>query len=732
MKTVFAVALLLPASFAVQAGTILVTHGNVAAGVGSCTLAQAIHAANLANNPGNATPPGATTVAPLSNSTTAAIGIGSCAGASVGENLIDLDAVAGQTLGFTAADNFWYGPNALPPIASAIVIEGRGAVLEIPVGTQRRRFFFVGADAASLRTPGYNTPGAGRVILRELHLRGGNQLGGNSQSGGGGAGLGGAIYNQGELRIERSTLSGNRAVGGGDHASGNGGGGLGADAPDNAGSGMGGALPAGSAEAGGGTTTNTGGAGGGPASGLAGGANGGNGGGGGGDGVISIAPAVTSDGGGGGGGFGGGRGGASEAGSSQAAGPGVDGARFGEGGPSVPIGIGGMGGSAGGGGGMSFSYGGHGGFGGGGGTGALLLGGNGGFGGGGGALSGAAGFGGGAGGGSMAPLGGGGGGFGGALFNHHGVVVLEQVTLSDNLARGGTRANGADGRGLGGAIFNLGGEIAMNHVTATGNAALTPVGNGATTQADDGGALYSLGYNASADAGGAIALVVIRRSLFANNGAAGDIANAAPATVANGLVNLATQELTVTDTLVQNPLGAVPAIGNDNGNLVGSDPLLGALGDNGGATPTHLPGPGSIAIDAVACASPPGADQRGVARPRGEFCDYGALEVAAPAGALNVLVAGSGTVSAAAAPVPLTGSIAGCGSDGADCYASYVAGSVVALTATALPAQPRLVWDGDCAGAGDAAQAVVTLDQARACGVLFYTERLFQDGFEQP
>ena len=65
------------------------------------------------------------------------------------------------------------------------------------------------------------------------------------------------------------------------------------------------------------------------------------------------------------------------------------------------------------------------------------------------------------------------------------------------------------------------------------------------------------------------------------------------------------------------------------GNL-NLDPLLGPLQDNGGATPTHLPGAGSPAIDALAdCSASPGTDQRGTARPQGYGCDMGAVEVPA-------------------------------------------------------------------------------------------------------
>jgi hypothetical protein len=61
-------------------------------------------------------------------------------------------------------------------------------------------------------------------------------------------------------------------------------------------------------------------------------------------------------------------------------------------------------------------------------------------------------------------------------------------------------------------------------------------------------------------------------------------------------------------------------------DLPATDPLLGALADNGGTTLTHLPQPGSPAIDAAGDVCP-AADQRGFARPGGARCDVGAVEV---------------------------------------------------------------------------------------------------------
>ena len=72
-----------------------------------------------------------------------------------------------------------------------------------------------------------------------------------------------------------------------------------------------------------------------------------------------------------------------------------------------------------------------------------------------------------------------------------------------------------------------------------------------------------------------------------------------------------------------------------SGNRPSTNPLLGPLANNGGPTLTHLPQPGSPAIDAGSNALCQGVDQRGVARPvdgDGDgtaTCDMGAVEAAA-------------------------------------------------------------------------------------------------------
>ncbi len=76
--------------------------------------------------------------------------------------------------------------------------------------------------------------------------------------------------------------------------------------------------------------------------------------------------------------------------------------------------------------------------------------------------------------------------------------------------------------------------------------------------------------------------------------------------------------------------------GNTNGNILGLDPLLGPLQDNGGHTFTHALLPGSPAIDAGDNAGAPATDQRGYQRIRdangdgNAVIDIGAFEIQGP------------------------------------------------------------------------------------------------------
>jgi hypothetical protein len=520
----------------------------------------------------------------------------------------------------------WFGNNALPPVASDITVEGNGATLtrDDTIFSSNLRFFFVGAEPTRPETLDYVTPGPGKLTIRDLTLKGGRARGGGSFGGGGGAGMGGAIFNMGTLRIERSTLTGNTALGGagdGSFGSDTGGGGIAGVGNSGNGGGMG-SLGGQFGADGGAGGTNVGGGGGGAGFRV-------------GQSGSSPTPTLPGDGGGPDTGTGGMGGGELALGGDGAGSGGVLPGTTGQTGGGGDFGKGGTG--------FNSKAGGGGGVGGGGGQAAVPgAGGGGGFGGGGGpgvSAGGDGGFGGGAGDGPASPvatpgygggaadaatgvghfLGGGGAGMGGAIFNLQGEVTVVNSTLAGNSAEGGapqTLPNPA--QGLGGAVFNLNGEF-----TAIGST----FDNSATSH---GTSIYNLVYDkvetraaqstlrdtiVAHGVGGAPEDVVSERN---NNVLAGSSADAAVGE-RNILLNFATA-----------------TGGTVTGTPIGADPLLQPLADNGGPTQTMLPSNGSPALDAGSAFGLT-TDQRGLCRPFdltavlnfGDATDIGAVEVGA-------------------------------------------------------------------------------------------------------
>ena len=158
----------------------------------TCTLAQAIGLANYANGIDPASIGSATT------------SFGGCATIpppmpNPPPGSYELLVTTTQ-ITLTAIDNYWYGPNALPPIASPISIIPVNGILRLvashvgdpaPATANAFRFFYV---SGGLELP------AGSLSMVNTVLQGGYAKGGDSQIGGGGAGMGGAIFNQGQLR----------------------------------------------------------------------------------------------------------------------------------------------------------------------------------------------------------------------------------------------------------------------------------------------------------------------------------------------------------------------------------------------------------------------------------------------------------------------------------------------------------------------------------------------------
>ncbi len=507
------------------------------------------------------------------------------------------------TYDLNQVDNFWYGPNALPAIASNVVIAGNGATLD-RTATDPMRFFFVAGNTSL--NPGL-TPGS--LQLFGLTLENGLAQGGNSNLGGGGLGAGGAIFNAGQLSLTGVTLLDNSAVGGngGDATAGNGGGGMGAGSSPitNSGGGFGPSFSTAQSAAGG----------------LGGNAVGGGGG-------VGLGNTAGSSGSTFSGGFGGegttapfdyafafGGNGANPNGSGT--GFGGNGGGFGQGGATGTFG---GGGGVGGGGGSDtvfsssfvFVQGGFGGFGGGGGGAVGGQAGFGGFGGGGGGVTidGQIGFGGFGGGDGAFGAGGGGAGMGGAIFNLLGTVVLTNSTLTGNTAQGGSSlgAIALAGQGYGGGIFNLNGGVMLHDDTLAFNNALAgsgaPPGPDAFFFPSDGGAVYNLASGGDEKTTGH-AVVQLTNSILADSNAGqpaiADLADTSsnsvvnPTAFINGTTNLVMSfaEYGAEITPPSGGSGLQPGV-----ITVTADPQLPPLANNGGPTPTMALGLASPAAGA--------------------------------------------------------------------------------------------------------------------------------------
>jgi hypothetical protein len=531
------------------------------------------------------------------------------ANAATGEDVVALGAGCVYTL--TEVANSWYGPNGLPAISSDVTIEGHGATITRAASAPPFRVFFIGADPENPRTKSYvspgTAPGGGRLTLREVTIAGGLAKGGDSYRGGGGAGMGGAIFSQGALVVERSTLTGNTAQGGSaqDSLAGRAGGGVGSSSVGSTGGGFGGGSYPGGGVGGSGTVGEWGGGGG---AGFAVGENG-----------NSNAGEGTDTGGGNRTGLGGNGDGASAAGDGSGGGAniccgkGASGGSFGRGGAGGPSG---GGGGIGGGGGSSTFGGGGGGFGGGGGAGdeeekmggSGSSAGSGGFGGGGavGYFDAPPGFGGGT---PSEGAGGGGAGMGGAIFNMQGSLRIDNSTIAGNNASGGDESALTRGRGIAGGVFNMSGTFEANDSTFAGNAG-----------GDFAAQIFNLVYDGYQERN---ASTTLRDTIVAGGLGPVDVASNRTDYIIPANLGTANADLSQSD-LVR--ASAALEHGTLTGKPLTVDPLLGPLQANGGPTMTVAPTPTSPVIDAGSFCLP--SDQRGLPRrDNGETtCDIGAYE----------------------------------------------------------------------------------------------------------
>jgi uncharacterized repeat protein (TIGR01451 family) len=159
-----------------------------------------------------------------------------------------------------------------------------------------------------------------------------------------------------------------------------------------------------------------------------------------------------------------------------------------------------------------------------------------------------------------------------------GLVNGNATTLANNTIAGNLAQDGA-------AIYNLsvGGLLTLNNTTVATNTA----SSGAAVKSTLGGKLN------------------ISNSIIANNEANAECTGQGES------------DDTVTNSLIEDGSCAAPFSG---------DPLLSAVGDYGGSTPSLGLLPGSPVLDAGDPATCEPVDQRGVARPFGAACDLGAFE----------------------------------------------------------------------------------------------------------
>jgi hypothetical protein len=177
------------------------------------------------------------------------------------------------------------------------------------------------------------------------------------------------------------------------------------------------------------------------------------------------------------------------------------------------------------------------------------------------------------------------GGGGGARLAGNDAFV-DDITVSDNTSQGS-----------GGGIEHAAGTLDLTNVTIANNTVLGAAGQGGGLRASAGSTLTNV--------------------ILAGN--------TVPQST-NGPDCFSVQS--ATSTLIQDATGC--AITTSTNNQLNQPANLGPLQNNGGGTPTRMPGPGSLAIDRGTNTNCLGIDQRARPRPVNSTCDIGALEVRSP------------------------------------------------------------------------------------------------------
>lgn len=200
---------------------------------------------------------------------------------------------------------------------------------------------------------------------------------------------------------------------------------------------------------------------------------------------------------------------------------------------------------------------------------------------------------------------------GGGIDNFVGSLTINDSTISYNTAYEVVHGFGS---GYGGGISNYG-PFVMSNSTVSGNSGGgIDSGSGSVTitnstiSENTGGGFYNWSDVTEPS--------VVRSSIIAGN----TNANGSPSDVIASFTSGSSHNL------IGHGSGVSGLINGIDGNIIGVDPLLGPLSDNGGPTQTHALLPGSPAIDAGSNPSSLEIDQRGYERTVGGGTDIGAFE----------------------------------------------------------------------------------------------------------
>jgi CSLREA domain-containing protein len=259
-------------------------------------------------------------------------------------------------------------------------------------------------------------------------------------------------------------------------------------------------------------------------------------------------------------------------------------------------------------------------------------------------------------------------GFGGGILNKGGILTLNDVSLRNNSATGNgggifndtgtltiTNASiGNNNSNSGGGISNSG-TLTLTKVTVNSNTAVLGgggIGNSLTMTMTNctvsgnstagpfgGGGIFN---NSLSTANITYSTIVSNVANFGDGIRNNDgTVNARSTIIADNTDNSGSPS-DFFGTLTSQGFNLVESVtgttitGNTNGNILGQDPNLGPLADNGGLTLTHLLLAGSPGIDRGDSSSFPATDQREISRPRDgdangtSIPDIGAVEIISP------------------------------------------------------------------------------------------------------